>query len=463
MKIRLGYWDKLCKEVLSYAGDAHGILCAPTRRGKFSRVLAQILMSWMFSCFVIDPKGQAAATTARYRRDVLGQDVYVINPFNILPEYLGDFKHAQYCPNTKLDPSSDTFAADTDARAEGWLPHTGHEVHWVNSARQFVSGITMDLRESMNQWSLPDVYSVICDPNIHAFCKDALEQTKLEEVKVRLGRMAGDEAKDNREIKSIISTAITGLGFVANKAIAENMRQSTVDLQMGKTAKTIYVILPARYMMSCAPWMRTIVNAWADACLQEGGAEVPVLGILQEFATTVGNLNSIDTLNVMGAGYGVQLISEFQDLNQLKTLKPNGWETYLANAGFQIYMGSGKGDLFTSDHISRMTGQIEVPSVSRSINDGQGQGLQLASGLIDGINRGLRGLGGGNAVQTSIGSRQRPYMLPEEVWEMGADGDEMLVFAEGVRGVIRAGCKPYYEDPEFAGRYDEDPYHAKKS
>jgi hypothetical protein len=31
-----------------------------------------------------NPKGQAAAVTARYRRDVLKQDVYLLNPFKIL-------------------------------------------------------------------------------------------------------------------------------------------------------------------------------------------------------------------------------------------------------------------------------------------------------------------------------------------------------------------------------------------
>jgi type IV secretory pathway TraG/TraD family ATPase VirD4 len=184
-----------------------------------------------------------------------------------------------------------------------------------------------------------------------------------------------------------------------------------------------------------------------------------VLGILQEFATTVGNLNSIDVLNTMGAGYGCQIISEFQDLNQLKTLKPNGWETYLANAGFQIYMATGAGDLFSSDHISRMTGTVEVPSVSRSMSDNSAP-YQMPSGLLDAVNRSIRNAASGSGMQVTMGHQKRAYMLPEEVCEMGSD--EMLVFAEGVRGVIKAGRRPYYESPEFSG-YDEDPYHATKS
>ncbi|HTB11113.1 MAG TPA: type IV secretory system conjugative DNA transfer family protein [Bryobacteraceae bacterium] len=456
MKIRIGLLEG---KPLYYPGNAHGILCAPARRGKFSCILAQILMTWLASLFVLDPKGQAAMTTGRYRRDVLGQEVVVLNPFNIEQEALKDFTHAQYCPVTGLDPKSDTFAADADSLAEGLLPYTGHDKHWIDSARPLVAGVIMYLRSTMDRWSLADVYTIVCDPHLFAFCEDALKEDIDELIRTRLGRFAGESARENREIRSIVSAAITGLAFIGNKPIANNLRRSTTVFNMKKKAKTIYVILPTKYAISCAPWMRTITNEWANACLT-GGPDVPVLGILQEFATSVGNLNSIDTLNVMGAGHGCQIISEFQDLNQLKNLKPNGWQTYLANAGFQIYMATGKGDLFTSDHLSRMTGQIEVPSVSRSINDGQGQSLQMASGIVDSINRGLRNIAGGNGAQVSIGSRQRPYLLPEEISEL--DATEMLVFAEDVRGVIRAGRKHYFQDPEFAGRYDADPYHAKR-
>jgi hypothetical protein len=67
-------------------------------------------LSFEGSCYFSDAKGQLAAVTARYRRDVLKQDVYILNPFKILPEYLGKFLHAQYDPvASQLDPESDTF------------------------------------------------------------------------------------------------------------------------------------------------------------------------------------------------------------------------------------------------------------------------------------------------------------------------------------------------------------------
>jgi type IV secretion system protein VirD4 len=226
MKIRLGYFDKSCKQPLHYAGNAHGLICCPTRRGKFRDVLCPILLTWRGSAFILNPKGQGATVTARYRRDVLGHDVKIINPFNLFSGQLSEFDHVQYDPiGSALDPESDTFAADADNLAEGWLPNNSREPHWIYSARQLAAGIAMYLRQTSEHYSLSDVYSAICNPSIHEFCRDALYELgdSSEHIRQRLGRFADEEAADNKEIKGVISAAITGLGFVGNKPIARNL------------------------------------------------------------------------------------------------------------------------------------------------------------------------------------------------------------------------------------------------
>lgn len=398
-------------------------------------MLAQVLLSFEGSCFVVDPKGQAAAVTARYRRDVLKQDVCVLNPFNILPEYLNGIRHAQYDPvSSKLDPETDTFAADADNLVEGLMPHSGPEAHWIDSARQLGSGMTMYLREACQNWALPDVYRVISSAALYEFCENAIDTKASELTAMRLSRFAGKDASENREIRSVVSTAITRLGFLGNKPIANNMLRSTVNFKaMKQRPMTVYVILPARYLLPYASWFRTITNSWADACLEEGAGDIPVLGILDEFKTAVGNLSSINALNAMGAGYGVQLLSVIQDLNQLKELMPHGWETYLANSGFQIFFKPR--DWTTSDYISKMTGMVEVHSGTQSATD--------------------------KGVNVSRGAQARRLLLPEEVRDI--PDNEMLISTDRVTGFIRAGRRPYYESPEFAGRFDKDPYHDQRS
>lgn len=447
-RIRLGYWDKTFAETLYYpAGEAHGLLCSPTRGGKFRDVIAQMLLSFEGSCFVIDPKGQAAAVTARYRRDVLGQEVYLLNPFKILPEQLGQFTHATYDPiESKLEPKSDTFASDADNLMDGLMPHSGEsDVHWIDSARQLGAGIAMHLRQATkNNWSLPYVYETIADRYLYQFCADVIANRAADRsdaddspdyVSTRLSRFAAKDVGDNREILSVVSTAIRCLAFLGNKPIAQNLQKSTVDFkQMKHRPMTVYVILPGRYLAAYAPWLRVITNAWADSCLEEGQGEVPVLGILDEFRMAVGRLAAIDTLNAMGAGYGCQLLTVIQDLNQLKELYPKSWETYVANSGFQIFFAPR--DWTTSDYISRMTGTVDIQKESRSF--------------------------GADDMNLSISDQNRRYKLPEEVRELSEN--EMLVWIDQVPGVITAGRRPYYlKDSEFAGRWDPDPYHVRRA
>jgi type IV secretion system protein VirD4 len=434
-KIWLGYWDGSFAEPIWYpSGQAHGLICIPTRGGKTRDYLAQVLATWQGSCLVIDPKGQAAAISARYRKEVLGQDVCVLNPFNILQKYLKGIRHATYDPVTsQLDPKSDTLAADADNLVEGLMPHGGPEVHWIDSARMLGSGLAINFRESYDRVPLPAIYKTICSPHLYANCEEIIADPDVsEEAEARLGRFSGKTAAENREIHSIVSAAITRLGFLGNKPIARSMSESTVDFrEMKRRPMTVYVILPGKYLLPYAAWMRTITNSFADAMLDEEGGSIPVLGVLDEFAKTVGNLNAISTLNAMGAGYGVQLITVIQNLCQLKELMPKNWETYLSNCGFQIYGPNRDGT--TSEYLSRMAGTVEVQSASKSF---------------------------GRDFSVSSRAEGKRYLLPEETRELS--DNEALVFCDGVPGVIRAGRRPYYESPEFMGKFDDDPYHATK-
>jgi type IV secretory pathway TraG/TraD family ATPase VirD4 len=380
----------------------------------------------------------------------------------------------------RLDESSiflPTFAADADNLMEGLMPHGGPEVHWVDSARLLGSGIAMHLRRSMDRWSLPDVYATTSDSHLYEFCEDEIAKLTddadpesppdeaIEHIVNRLSRFRGDAASDNREIRSVVSTAITKLGWLSNRPIAENMRKSTVDFkQMRERPMTVYVVAPGKYLRTFATWLRTITTSWADACLHEAEGDVSVLGVLDEFKTSVGNLSSISTLNAMGAGYGVTLLTVNQDLNQLRKLMPDGWQTYLANSAFQMFCAPGAGDMVTSEHLSKMTGTIEVRSVSKSTGK-PGPGFQIPVGPQGALNS-LSAMTAGNGDQLNISQQGRRYMLPEEVREMS--DTEALTFARGVKGVIRSGRRPYYEDPTYfmpdgKPKFDEDPYHAKKS
>src|SRR5262249_54796513 len=163
-------------------------------------------------------------------------------------------------------------------------------------------------------------YLTICNSDLYQFCEDEIDRLgeeaieevdeTVEQIIHRLSRFRGESARENREIQSIVSHAITKMGWLSNKPISRNMRESTVDFgRMKYEPMTVVLVSPGRYLRTCNPWTRTIINSWADAMLREAPGEYPVLGVLDEFPTSVGNLSSIETLGAMGAGYGCQLIT----------------------------------------------------------------------------------------------------------------------------------------------------------
>jgi type IV secretory pathway TraG/TraD family ATPase VirD4 len=134
--IRLGF-DKESGKVLRYRGEAHGIIVAPARSGKFRDVIAALTLEWKHSMVIVDPKGQIAAVTKKQREKV-GR-VFVLNPFNVWPEYLGP--SACYNPMSALNPHSNEFDAECDALADAIVVHEGAgDSHWSDSARLLVGG-----------------------------------------------------------------------------------------------------------------------------------------------------------------------------------------------------------------------------------------------------------------------------------------------------------------------------------
>ncbi len=444
-RIRLGYWDPTCTETLWFPYDSHGFVCAPGGGGKGRDVLVPMLFTWRGSALVIDVKGQLASITARYRRDALGQEVYLLNPFNILPEYLGGFHHAQYDVTAGLDADSETFAADAGNVIEwAMVPDPHGADYWFNGASDIAVGVLM---QSKKWWpedtNLSTVYHTLCSPDLFAFARDAMpggsrysSSDDHQLIMDKLSCLTLPGAHENKETLGKVSTAQVQLKFIGNKPIGNSLSASGFDFRaMKRRPMTVYLILPGRYLASCVKWFRLIVGAAVDAFLHEGENDVRVLALLDEFAAAVQRLSVIEICAGLGRSY-LQMVSVLQDLSQLKGLYPNTWETFLANSGFRMFFGPR--DKTTADYISSMGGGYGVNGITKSLS------LRPDDSV---------------AVGLGYGEQTRRYLLPHECREL--PGQEMLVFAEGIPGVIRAGRRPYYKSPEFAGCYDPDPYHVE--
>jgi type IV secretory pathway TraG/TraD family ATPase VirD4 len=196
---------------------------------------------------------------------------------------------------------------------------------------------------------------------------------------------------------------------------------------------------------------------------------VEVIILLDEFYQ-IGSLKAIENAMGMAAGYHVRLWPVLNDLGQLSQLYPRGWRTFLGNMGACIFYGPR--EPYTAQYMSDMAGTTERRTITKSIsyqNDAEQQDRvkkrpQKQPNQNQANRNESRQDRGNNPrpanVNINFGTMSRPLLLPHEAREL--EGNEMLIWVEGVKGVIRARRVPYWEEPEFKGEFDPNPLENSK-
>jgi len=454
--VRLGYATPQKDKLLTYKNDAHLITVAPSGSGKGRDVLVPALLTYEGSCIVIDPKGQLAAIT-RKQRERMGQRIIVLNPFNILPEYIG--ASARFNPMAALDPGLDSFGTDCDNIADAIVVHEsgGRDNHWNDSAHGLISALIGHLAANMNaeDRTLGEVRKILRRPSLLEDAADFAQGGKDEMVAEALdGFRDLANAPNKSELSSIISTARTQTKFLGTKAIAENLNGSDFrfrELKVGrkddKRPVTVYLTLPTRYLGTCSKWFRLVVAAALDDLMREETG-VPVLVILDEFYQ-LGKLKVIQNAMSLARGYGLQLWPILQDLTQLQEHYEKSWETFLGNAGVRMFFAPR--EMTTAEYVSKLCGETTVTTTSTS----QGKSENSGRGVFDGTT--------GKSESTSTGVTQRRVKLPHEVFQI--PGDQFWLFPETLLEAtfIRGYRADYRTIPEFGGKYSPDPYHLPKA
>ena len=426
------------RHALYFRGAGHLLTVAGARQGKGATLLVNALMSWRLSCLVVDPKCENAAITAHWRRR-FGK-VFLLNPFNMLPDALKGLEQARFNPMDILDPASSAFHAACDKIAAALVWDEGREgMHFTTAARMLVSGVIAALaRHGTASEKNLAVAARVISGDTFGFCRLTVQSTKDPFIIQKLGRFAAPGAETIREVQDVISTAITQLGFIGNAAIAECLSGSSFrfgDL-LKASGTTIYICLPLNMLDICDKFFRLILEValWDLLNEKQRGKGKPVLAIIDEMAQLGPHMKSLENAMGMAAGAaGLQLWCVLQDLSQLKGMFPQTWETFIQNCGVTTWFGAR--DETTREYVSKLSGVCEVLSRSRSVT-------------IDNL--------GWPHVNDNASQHSRPLLLPHEVGQLAPD--EMIAFVEGVRcGPVKAKRKPYWRVfPR--GAYRNNPY-----
>jgi type IV secretion system protein VirD4 len=433
-----------------YNGERHLLIFGPNGSGKGTRLLLPNLLRGFEdqSVIVIDPKGELAATTARQRM-AMGQEVVIINPFNVL-----NMGSSGFNPLAFLDSKSDTFFDDAAALAEAMIQIQGTDPHWSESAQGLLVALIMwEKLLRKDAATLETVRAMLTEPDEYESRTGAEGQPEkrlvagLRATAAHMCAKGGDVieslaarfVRDSKEMTSIQSAADTQTRWMLSPPVSRDMRKNGVDFaKLKNVPTTVYVVLPAERLRTHSAWLRLVIVSALRALYKPGGRRT--LFLIDEMAA-LGHLPPLEDAFGLVRGYNVQIAAICQDLGQLKRLYQERWETFIANAG--VVFGFPPNDLTTADWMSKRSGQTTVLAAGYSYNTGTSTGDRPSLSL------------GSSASDQQIA---RPLFLPHEL--MGLEEGMSLLWLAGLSNTAKLFAPPYWNIKECKDRASPNPYYA---
>lgn len=440
-----GSMQGLAWPVTTFQG--HALTFGATRSGKGVSSIMPALLTYGGSVLVVDPKAESVWVTAERRRQ-MGQRVVIIDPWDETNRRYAKGGQVEtltrFNPLSALDPGLADYADDVAALADALVILGPGEPHWPESARELLGGLIAAVVEAEpGRGSFRQVRKLLTMPN-EDFCGFAAAVVDRSPVSLAARKLARFTT-DNRENSSIRSTAQTQTAILDSAALLDAMETDPEPFQLadlGEQPTTLFLVLPPDRLQTHGRWLRLMLSLTLRTIARRADPPaLPLLMILDEAGSSLGNLAAVESAFGLLAGLGVRLWMFFQDLNQLKRDYPASWETFIANAAvIQVLTAR---DNTTSEYFSRFLG-YETSTLN----------LELLKVIQERLRKeAQRVIHTGNDPSTSPKDpvlAGRALMDPAEIRELGAN--ELLVLMPGLFNVRLLKLR-YHQHTAFAGRF----------
>ena len=187
-----------------------------------------------------------------------------------------------------------------------------------------------------------------------------------EGIKLGAAVLAGIDATDPREQSGIWSSAAGILAAYRSERVLDHSDPPNFDpVGLARSLDTVYVCAPARYQDLVAPIVVAFLDrARSGAYARAGQAGPPLTLVLDELAN-IAPIPDLPALVSEGGSQGVLTVGCLQDLSQARSRWGGAAEGFLSLFGAKLVL-PGIGDPATLDMVSRLGGEIDVPSPSVS-------------------------------------------------------------------------------------------------
>ena len=323
--------------------ESHSLCIAKTGSGKGRNSLIPHLLTWRGSAVVIDPKGEAAAVTGRFREKDLGQKVIYLDPFKVVsktPDTLNPLDTIEFSGDS---PEEFAIAAPSLLHPD----HTGSlkDPFWDNNGDNLISAVTCYMLaceppEKRTFGRLREL--LMCDDVVYslAVLLDTAGKTMPDMARTCIANFLST-AEITRS--GILTTAQQHLRLLADPNVVKALDSTSFDLDAFRQGEpmTIYLILPVTRLHSHGLLLRSWLSTLFSVAMSRKKMPKTQTGFWVDEVAAIGTLTQLSTAFTLLRGYGVKVSIYLQDLQQLKKLYPNDWETMVNNAGeLQLFQPS---------------------------------------------------------------------------------------------------------------------------
>lgn len=346
----------------TYNGVKMGILIAPPRSDKGTTMI-RMAMDHPGSLVSFSPRGEEAAATYHYRKEVLGQDCVLIDPLNIVAPAIGAQQDSIDLMDL-LDPKSPMFFEDSFSLADGFsIPSDDTNGFWDNAMLDFattaimagksdpIDGQAMTMPDALSLFSMPfpDLQERLLGkfktptnkgdkPVKPELIKKGLAHSEYQMVREGVARIANAE---ERTRNNIFSTVHAQARAFQSEVIQNALSKSTFDLNdLAKGNMTIYIVIPT----FIAPFLASIIKLIITSCLYAVGRSMrfpdpPCLTLWDETFLCGTSSTLMDTMGIQ-SGDGNQIVTCWHDVSQIQQLYPRNWQTFISTAGYVAIFGN---------------------------------------------------------------------------------------------------------------------------
>ncbi|HEX3793852.1 MAG TPA: type IV secretory system conjugative DNA transfer family protein [Acidimicrobiales bacterium] len=338
------------------------VVVGPTQSGKTTALAVPAILNWQGPVVAASVKSDLLQHTLG-RRTAMGR-VWCIDPTGATGARPSTWSPLAACIQW---PAALRMASDLAETAKGDGVLTDGEFWYANASKLLAPLLFAAAHDGR---SMADVLRWV-DTQEAAEVSVILEQIGQEDALIAA---RATWCRDDRTRSSVYTTAETILAPFAGMRDSSSGRFEPWDL-LG-AANTLYLCAPAHDQRRLrgffsALTQQVLSHAFAQATLRGKPLDPPLLVVLDE-AAHIAPLPELDGLAATSASHGIQLVTVWQDLAQVRSRYGAKAPTVLNNHRAKIFL-PGIADPDTLDYVSRLVGdeEIALPSVTRDPHGGR--------------------------------------------------------------------------------------------